>query len=140
MNLLEMLGHRRARTLRFLIVGGGGFVLYLLLASLLRATTSVSPPVAALMATLLAILPVFHLQRAFTFQSSGPYAREFLHYALLQLVNAGVIALATKAGVQWLRWPDLPVFVIAGVIGVVFSYLVQVWLVFRHAHATDRTR
>jgi hypothetical protein len=30
----------------------------------------------------------------------------------------------------WLRLPDLPTFVIAGLVGVAFSYLVQSTLVF----------
>ena len=140
MNLRELLLHRRMRLFRFVIVGGSGFALYLLLASLLRAITTISPPSAAALATLLAVLPTFQLQRTFTFQSSGPYARELLSYAMLQLVNAGVIALAAKVGAQWLQLPDLSDFVIAGLIGVVFSYLVQRWLVFRHAHANDSER
>ncbi len=135
MSVRDILLHRRARPLRFLIVGGSGFALYLLLASLLRAMSAVSAPVAAALATLLAVLPTFQLQRVFTFQSSGSYARELLYYAMLQLLNAGVIALVAKAGTQWLRLQDLPDFVIAGLIGVVFSYMVQAWLVFRHAHA-----
>lgn len=138
MNLREMLLHRRVRMLRFLIVGGSGFVLYLLLASLLRSTTAISPAWAAALATLLAVLPTFQLQRVFTFQSSGPYARELLYYAMLQLVNAGVIALTAQAGSQWLRLKDLPNFMIAGMIGVVFSYLAQRWLIFRHAHSDER--
>ena len=140
MSLRDRLLRRRMRPLRFLIVGGSGFALYLLLASSLRAITTLSPPTAAALATLLAVLPTFQLQRVFTFQSSGPYARELLSYAMLQLVNAGVIALAAKVGAQWLRLPDLPDFVIAGMIGVGFSYLVQRWLVFRHAHASDEQR
>jgi putative flippase GtrA len=138
MNLREALLHRRMRMLRFLIVGGSGFALYLLLASSLRAITTISPAWAAALATLLAVLPTFQLQRVFTFQSSGPYARELLSYALLQLVNAGVIAFAAKIGAQSLRLPDLPDFVIAGMIGVVFSYLVQRWLIFRHAHPNEQ--
>ena len=135
-----MLLQRRMRVLRFLIVGGSGFVMYLLLASLLRAITTLSPPSAAALATLLAVLPTFQLQRVFTFRSSGPYARELLSYTMLQLVNAGVIAFAAKVGAQWLQLPDLPDFVIAGMLGVVFSYLLQTWLVFRHAHASDGKR
>jgi putative flippase GtrA len=130
MSLGTLLLHPRARVLRFLIVGGSGFLLYLLLASVLRAISTASAPVAAALATLLAILPVFHAQRVFTFRSGGQYARQLLHYALLQAVCAGVIAVTAKACTLWLRLPDLPTFVIAGLAGVVFSYLVQATLVF----------
>jgi putative flippase GtrA len=132
MSVRGLLLHPRARPLRFLIVGGSGFLLYLLLASLLRAISPVSAPVAAALATLLSVLPVFHAQRAFTFRSAGAYSRQLLHYALLQIACAGVIALSAKACAHWLRLPDLPTFVIAGLVGVAFSYLVQATLVFGH--------
>jgi len=106
----------------------------------LRATSTLSAPVAAALATLLAVVPTFQLQRVFTFQSSGPYARKLLRYTLLQLINAGIISLATKVGSQRFGLPDLPNFVIAGIIGVALSYLVQILLVFGDAHADPGKR
>jgi len=118
------------RAWRFLIAGGCGFLLYLLLATALRATTALAPGTAALLATLLAVLPTFHLQRVFTFRSTGSYRAELLRYGLLQLLNSGVIALTAKLGAQWLRLADLPTFVMAGLVGVIVSYLLQATLVF----------
>lgn len=138
MNLRELIHHPRARLLRFVLVGGTGFVLYLLFAHVLRLTTSLSPGWAAWLATLLAIVPTFALQRRFTFRSKGSRNREILGYTALQLVNAGVIGLSARWGSRLLGLPDFPVFVIAGAIGVLVSYVVQSLLVFNGDAAEQR--
>lgn len=130
MTVRGLIQHPRARMLRFVLVGGAGFVLYLLFAQGLRLATPLSTGWAAWLATLLAIAPTFVLQRRFTFRSSGSFAREFASYTALQLVNAGVIGLSARWGSRLLGLPDFPVFVLAGAIGVLVSYVVQSLLVF----------
>ncbi len=116
--------------MRFLLAGGSGFCLYLLFASALRAFTPLPPAESALLARILSMPSTFVLQRKFTFRSDAPARSQLVRYVLLQLLNAGIVATCAWAGAHWLHLPDLPNFVLAGIIGVVVSYLTQAKLVF----------
>lgn len=118
-----------AQFLRFLVSGGSGFLIYLVFALLLRAG-GLSPPVSAWLATILAIVPTFLLQRQFTFRDKGPVAAQFMRYAALQVVIAFVIATSARALTSW-GAPDWFGFLVAGAVGVSASYIIQALLVFR---------
>ena len=119
-----------SQLLRFLISGGLGFALYYVLALLLRDFSGWPDGVCATAATLLSILPVFVLQKHFTFRHEGDGPLQLAGYVLLQLASAlligGMAQLCARVGISH------PVgFLVGGVAGVVFSYLVQVLLIFR---------
>ena len=118
------------RFARFLVSGGSGFLLYLVFTALLGQWFGFERGVNALLGTLLAIPPTFLLQRRFTFRSDGAVRRQFAGYIALQLVSAMVIGLAAQAGAM-AGLPEFASYVLAGVAGVVFSYIVQSTLIFR---------
>ena len=121
---------RRAQLLRFLVSGGTGFVLYYLFALALREWTTLGVGTSALLATLLAIPPTFLLQRSFTFRSTGRVHLQMAGYLALQLASALVIStgalVAARGGI-----PESIGFILAGIAGVVFTYLVQATIIFR---------
>ena len=118
------------RFARFLVSGGSGFLLYLVFTALLGQWFGFERGVNALLGTLLAIPPTFLLQRRLTFRSDGAVRRQFAGYIALQLVSAMVIGLAAQAGAM-AGLPEFASYVLAGVAGVVFSYIVQSTLIFR---------
>jgi putative flippase GtrA len=120
-----------SQVVRFLLSGGTGFALYLAFALLLRHGTTLGEGTCAFVATLLAIPPTFLLQRSFTFRSSGRAHRQLAGYLLLQLLSSVVIGVVAHAGAR-LGLPQVAGFVVAGVAGVVVSYLVQAAWIFRH--------
>jgi putative flippase GtrA len=115
---------------RFVISGGTGFLLYLGAATLLARFTRLDHGWVAFIATLLAIPPTFLLQRHFTFRASTRRSGQLASYVGLQLVSALVIAGAAHAGSR-LGLPSTVVFVLAGLCGILVSYLVQVLLIFK---------
>jgi putative flippase GtrA len=117
------------RWARFLLSGGAGFALYYVLALLLRTFTVLDQGVAAFLATMMAIPPTFFLQRTFTFRSKGSVIRQLSGYAGLQAIVALVIG-ASAHMAALIHVPPALAFFMAGVIGVVFSYFVQLALIF----------
>jgi putative flippase GtrA len=115
---------------RFLISGGTGFLLYLGAATLLARFTQLDHGWVALLATVMAIPPTFVLQRSFTFRSSNRGSGQLAGYVGLQLVSALVIAGSAHAGSR-LGLPSTVVFVLAGLCGVLVSYVVQAMLIFK---------
>lgn len=127
---MSLLANNRHQWLRFLISGGAGFLLYYTLALVLHRLTAWTDGWCALVATLLAIAPTFLLQKRFTFRSGGEIGPQVLGYLLLQLVSAALIGAAAHAGAK-LGLPVFLGFFVAGLLGVVFSYLVQTIVIFR---------
>lgn len=121
----------RSRLARFLVSGGIGFLLYLLFTALLGAWSGQARGVNALLGTLLAIPPTFLLQRSYTFRSGGGVRKQFAGYLLLQLASAVVIGLAAQAG-GVLGIPPFASYVLAGLVGVAFSYWIQSMMIFRN--------
>lgn len=120
--------------LRFLITGGVGFVLYYVLALGLRWWFELPHAAAGSLANVMAIPPVFFLQRSFTFRSQGSASHQLVGYSILQIVAAclvGFVAfLAARCGLD-----DLVAFFLAGVAGALFSYGVQKSLIFSNRNA-----
>lgn len=125
---------RRAEWLRrwfwFLFAGGTGFALYLLISNTLNYVLGVDAALSAAIGTLLPVLPVFYMQHRLTFRSQRNKRRALPAYALLQVANAAFVAALTSVGVR-LGLPEALVFVIAGAMGVVASYIVQSRFIFR---------
>lgn len=119
-----------AQVFRFLISGGTGFVIYYIFALALRYLTGWSDGHCATVATLLAVPPVFLMQKHFTFRHEGDAGPQLLGYALLQAVCAVVIGavaqFATRQG-----FSHFVSFFLGGLAGVLVSYLVQALLIFR---------
>ncbi|MCK9516177.1 MAG: GtrA family protein [Ottowia sp.] len=116
----------------FLFAGGTGFALYLLISNTLNYLLGVNAAVSAAVGTLLPVLPVFYMQHRLTFRSQQRKRKALPAYALLQVANAGFVAALTLVGVR-LGLPEALVFVIAGAMGVVASYIVQSRLIFKAA-------
>lgn len=118
------------RWLRFLISGGIGFALYYSFALMLSWMTPWADGSCAFVGTLLAIPPTFLLQRSFTFRSGGAVAGQAAGYLLLQLASSAMIGssayFAAKLGI-----PTFIGFFLAGMAGVLFSYLIQASLIFK---------
>lgn len=114
---------------RFLVAGGAGFGLYLGFAVLLGGVTSFDAGLVAWLAVIAAILPMFFIQRLFTFRSQGPVLPQLGGYAALQLVSSVAVAAAAHAGglVGLDEWAS---YVLAGFAGVAISYLIQAKLIF----------
>lgn len=115
---------------RFLISGGIGFALYYSIALLLRWTTPWADASCAFVGTLLAIPPTFLLQRSFTFRSDGGIRGQAAGYLLLQLASSIVIGSSAYFAAR-LGIPTLLGFFLAGIAGVLFSYVVQASLIFK---------
>jgi putative flippase GtrA len=78
------------------------------------------------------VLPIFFLQKHFTFrQRSGSARSQLLGYVLLQgacsLLVGGVAQLCMRLGISHFLG-----FFLGGVAGVLLSYFVQSQLIFRH--------
>lgn len=117
-----------AQFLRFLVVGGSGFLLYMVLALLLRAG-GLNTGASAWLATVVAIVPVFLLQRRFTFRSRGAVGVQLAGYAALQVTVAFLIAAAARVLGGW-GAADWLGFAIAGAVGVLASFSIQRLIVF----------
>ncbi len=113
----------------FLLAGGTGFLLYLGISNALHYLLHVGEVASAVAGAVLPVLPTFWMQRRFTFNSSRSKRQAFPRYALLQLGNAVVIGILTAVGAR-LGLPGGVVFLVAGIVGVVISYVVQARLVF----------
>lgn len=117
------------RVFFFLLAGGTGFLLYLGISNALHYLLQVNEVTSAVAGTILPVLPTFWMQRRLTFNSKRPKRKAFPRYALLQLGNAVLIGSLTAVGAR-LGMPGAVVFLVAGLVGVVVSYVVQAKLVF----------
>lgn len=113
----------------FLFSGGTGFALYLLISNTLSYVFGVNAALSAAVGTLLPVLPVFYMQHRLTFRSQRDKRQALPAYALLQVCNAFFVGGLSALGVR-LGLAEAIVFVIAGAMGVVASYLVQSRLIF----------
>jgi putative flippase GtrA len=113
----------------FLLAGGTGFVLYLCISNVMHYLFHVREVPSAIAGTLLPVFPTFWMQRRLTFDSNIPKRTALPRYTLLQVGNAILIGGLTSAGAA-LELPGAVVFFVAGLIGVLVSYVVQAKLVF----------
>lgn len=116
--------------LRFLVSGGAGFVLFYAAANVIRMISGFNEGLSAFLGTLVAIGPTFLLQRSFTFRVKSKPVERLGGYLVLQLASAAVIGAAASL-LSKTALPAYVVFVIAGGVGVVFSFAVQSLLIFR---------
>ena len=124
-------GEKSLHYLRFLVSGATGFAIYYVFALLLNARFGFASAPSAIMATLIAVPPAFFLQRKFTFRSEGNGWHQFAAYVLLQVVCSLIIGFAAYLG-ESISLHRTVTFFVAGVAGVVFSYVVQRTLIFKH--------
>lgn len=120
----------QGRWLRFLISGGIGFALYYGFALLLTWMTPWADGSCAFVGTLLAIPPTFLLQRSFTFRSDGGPGGQAAGYLLLQLASSAIIGSSAYFAAR-LGIPTFLGFFLAGIAGVLFSYVIQASLIFK---------
>lgn len=114
----------------FLMAGGTGFLLYLAISNCLHYLFGISAVLSAIAGTLLPVLPTFWMQRSLTFRSDRSKRTTLPKYALLQVGNAVMIGSLTAVGAR-VELPGVIVFLVAGAIGTLVSYVVQAKLVFR---------
>lgn len=131
MNEPSLQARRFKRYLLFLFSGGAGFALYLLCSNVLHYVFQVRESYAAGASVVLAVGPTYLLQKYVTFRSSSSSRKAFPKYAGLQLGNAALTAAISGLGAK-IALPGYVVFVVAGVAGVLVSYLVQSRFIFRY--------
>jgi len=127
---VSQFNRRHVRYFAFLLVGGTGFLLYLAISNALHYLLGVDESWAAMIGSALPIWPVYQLQRRFTFRGRESNAGSFPAYIALQAGNTLLIGLLSGLGANS-PLPGFVVFVIAGLSGVVVSYVVQSKLIFR---------
>lgn len=123
---------RIRRHVTFLLVGGFGFALYLAVSNALHYAFDVRESVSAVIGSILPIWPVYQLQRRYTFRGRESGSHSFPAYVALQGLNAALVGSLSSVGART-ALPGYAVFVIAGVAGVLVSYVVQSRLIFRKA-------
>lgn len=114
----------------FFLAGGAGFLLYLAISNFLHYLVGLGTVSSAVVGTLLPVAPTFWMQRRFTFRSDRPKRTTLPMYALLQVGNATLIGALTAVGAR-AELPGVVVFLVAGMIGTLVSYVVQANVVFR---------
>ena len=127
---MDHFNRRHVRYLAFLLVGGTGFLLYLAISNALHYLLDVNESWAAMIGSALPIWPVYQLQRRFTFRGRESNSGSFPAYVALQVSNTLLIGLLSGLGAKS-ALPGFLVFVLAGISGVVVSYVVQSKLIFR---------
>jgi putative flippase GtrA len=124
------LKHRYGRYMAFLLVGGFGFVLYLAISNGVHYLFGVEEAWSAVIGSVLPIWPIYQLQRRVTFRQRTARANALPAYAALQAGNAMLVGALSALGSRT-SLPGYMIFVLAGVAGVIASYLVQSRLIFR---------
>jgi putative flippase GtrA len=117
------------QAVRFLVAGGTGFGLYMGIAMLLGRFTSFDAGLVAWLAVMMAVVPMFVIQRLFTFRSRGPVLPQLGGYTALQLVSSVAVAAAAHGG-GLIGLDDRASYALAGLAGVAISYLIQSKLIF----------
>lgn len=114
----------------FILAGGTGFLLYLAISNFLHYLLGLGTVPSAVVGTLLPVAPTFWMQRRLTFRSDRSKRTTLPMYALLQVGNAALIGILTAVGAR-AELPGVVVFLVAGMIGTLVSYVVQAKVVFR---------
>ena len=128
-------GHLFARVVRFGIIGGLAGVVYAAVTTLLFKGAGIAPVAASIGGYCISVPVSFLCHRGFSFRSQGHWTVEALRFAVAQVLNITVTALAMQGAVAYLGVSFVWGMVAAVVLVPVANFLLMNFWVFRSRQA-----